>query len=341
MRYIGSKLNLIDEIRNITGKIAPHSQVFCDIFAGTGIVGREFKSTHQIISNDLLYFSYVLNRAYNGISKEPEFNFLKKELRKDPIEYLNSISTNTNKIDASDFITLAYSPAGEKERQYISIENALKIDKIRQTIIDWTANNLVSEEESFYLLASLIEVVPSVSNITGTYGAFLKKWDKRALKPIILSHLNILPTKHKNLVFNQDAKELINVINGDLLYIDPPYNSRQYSSNYHLLETLARYDYPELIGVTGVRKDSAGKSSFCRKDSVYESFDTIIKNAKFNTILISYSSDGLLTEHQLLEIVLKYGIEESLVFSKIPYRRYKSTANDDRNVMEYLIAINK
>jgi adenine-specific DNA-methyltransferase len=341
MRYIGSKVNLLSEIRSTVESQAPESKTFCDIFAGTGVVGREFKPTHQIISNDILFFSYVLNDAYNGLPKRPEFKTLQKKLGKDPIDYLNGISVLESDMLPSDFMALSYSPAGQSGRLYLTVENALKIDRIRQTIAQWLENGDITEAESHYFLASLIEDVPSVSNTTGTYGAFLKHWDKRALKPITLSHLEIVESSHANRIFNSDANELIHEISGDVLYLDTPYNGRQYSSNYHLLESLARYDQPELKGVTGTRVDKSGESAYCKKNSVFDSFDYLLANAEFKTIVISYSSDGLLNEEQLIELMTKHGNRETLNFRKIPYRRYKRTANDERNVLEYLIAINK
>lgn len=341
MRYIGSKVNLLSEIRSVVDSQAPRSKVFCDIFAGTGVVGREFKPSHEIICNDILYFSYVLNAAYNGLPKRPEFKSLSKKLGSDPIDYLNDLSVSGAEVSPDDFMALSYSPAGADGRLYLSVENALKIDRIRQTIALWLESGDISEAESFYFLASLIEDVPSVSNTTGTYGAFLKHWDKRALKPITLRHLEIGESSRSNRVFNADANELIHRISGDVLYLDTPYNGRQYSSNYHLLESLAKYDRPELKGVTGTRVDKSGESAYCRKNSVYDSFDYLLGNADFSTIVISYSSDGLLNEEQLTELMSKHGNEKSLNFRKIPYRRYKRTANDERQVLEYLIAINK
>jgi adenine-specific DNA-methyltransferase len=341
MRYIGSKANLLSEIRSVVDSHAPGAKVFCDIFAGTGAVGREFKPSHELISNDILYFSYVLNAAYNGLPKRPEFKILSKKLGGDPIDFLNNIAVSADEVSPDDFMALSFSPAGADSRSYLSVQNALKIDRIRQTIATWLESGDVSEAEFFYFLASLIVEVPSVSNTTGTYGAFLKHWDKRALKPINMSHLAIVESSHANRVFNADANELIHRISGDVLYLDPPYNGRQYSSNYHLLESLARYDRPELKGVTGTRVDKSGESAYCRKYSVYESFDYLLGNAKFSTIVISYSSDGLLGEEQLTELVSQHGNKNSLSFRKIPYRRYKRTANDERQVLEYLIAVNK
>lgn len=341
MRYIGSKVNLLGEIRDMVQTVAPESQIFCDIFAGTGVVGREFKKSHQVIANDILYFSYVMNVAYTGLKARPKFLKLTKATGIDPIDFLNGSSLNVLRPDDADFMHNHFSPGGSDGRQYLTAENAIRIDRVRQQIEQWLSEALISEDEKLYLLCSLIEEVPSVSNTTGTYGAYLKHWDKRALKPLKLSHLEIEPTAKKNQVFNADANALIHQVSGDVLYMDTPYNGRQYSKNYHLLETLARYDNPEIRGVTGVRVDSSGDSKYCKKASVYDSFDYLIGSANFKTIVLSYSNDGLLSEDQLVEILTRHGQESSLQFKKIPYRRYKRTSNDQREVLEYLIAVNK
>lgn len=341
MRYIGSKASLISEIRATVSAEAPSSVVFCDMFAGTGIVGREFKSSHQVISNDILYFAFVINAAYIGLPDKPTFAKLIKNIKQDPIDFLNSISVNESEVNEEDFMAISYSPMGKECRQYLTIDNALKIDRIRQTINYWLNSDQITQSEFYYFLAALIESVPAVSNTTGTYGAFLKHWDKRALKPLKLCHLQILKSTRDNLVFHRDANELVNLVKGDILYLDTPYNGRQYSSNYHLLESLALYDQPELQGVTGTRVDNSGHSAYCRKSSVFSSYDHLLSNANFKTIVISYSNDGILSEEQLIEMTKKYGRPETFSIRKMPYRRYKRTANDGRSVVEYLIAITK
>ena len=341
MRYIGSKVNLLPQIRELVDSQAPNSKVFCDLFSGTGVVGREFKSSHQVISNDILYFSYVLNAAYVGLGSQPLFDSFKRVKARDPVDLLNSISVSEEAATDEDFIALAYSPLGTEGRQYLSVENALRLDRMRQEIERWHSDGLLEKPDYEYLIACLIEVVPSVSNTTGTYGAYLKHWDKRALKQIQVSHLPIFPTNHLNRIYNRDANDLIHEISGDVLYLDTPYNARQYSTNYHLLETLAKYDNPQLKGKTGLRVDNSGESLYCRKQTVFEAYESLLLNADFETLVMSYSSEGILSEAEILRLVLQFGRESSLVFQKIPYRRYKRREIDEATVFEFLIAVSK
>lgn len=198
------------------------------------------------------------------------------------------------------------------------------------------------ELEYFYLLASLIEGIPYVSNITGTYGAYLKQWDKRAFKEFEMIRLNIVNNNKKNKVYNKDSNQLINEIEGDILYLDPPYNNRQYAPNYHLLETISMYDNPKITGVTGMRPYKEQKSLFCIKSEVLPVFEDLVAKAKFENIIMSYSSDGLMTSEQIEMILKKYGIENSFQRYDLPYRKYKSKLTQEEKVLnEYIFYVKK
>ncbi|MFI3162933.1 MAG: Dam family site-specific DNA-(adenine-N6)-methyltransferase [Bacillota bacterium] len=322
MRYIGCKTNLLENINQVVEENCNDgSKVFCDIFSGTGSVSRFFKDKYQIISNDLLYFSYLLTSATIENNKVPKFDKLKKKGIADPIEYLETSPIERMLING--FITEEYSPLGNANRMYLTEENAVRIDYIRETIENWKSKKLIDIYEYKYLLACLIEGVPFVSNITGTYGAYLKHWDKRAFKTFEMVKLAVVDNGHNNICYNENANELIRKINGDILYIDPPYNSRQYLPNYHVLETIAKYDSPTLKGVTGVRPYENERSEYCTKKTVKTAFEELIKNAKFRHIIISYSDDGLLEIEELIDILQEYCIVDSIKKYTIPYARYK------------------
>jgi adenine-specific DNA-methyltransferase len=337
MRYIGSKLRLTPFIRSAIERVAPESSVFCDLFAGTGAVGNEFKKTHRVIANDILYFSYVLNAANLQLFRIPEFVKFRSAYGTDPISYLNQIRPDPSKAESHDFVAQMYSPIGGDQRRYFSPENAIRIDRIRQIIEASLRDSLLNQLEYFYLLAALLREVPSVSSTTGTYGAFLKSWDKRALKEITLRHLEISPGCNTNEVFNGDANEIIAKISGDVLYLDTPYNARQYSSNYHVLESIARYDSPQVIGVTGLRADRAGESGYCRRNQVYSLYKDLLEKADFKVVVISYNSEGILSEDQLVNLVSGFAGRPPIAFEKIPYRRYKRTSGDAKSVEEFLV----
>jgi len=337
MRYIGSKTNLLNEISEVINKNTKNLKSFCDIFTGTGVVSRNFKKDFSVMSNDILYFSHIIQKATIEGNQIPEFLNLANEIREDPFIYLNNINESKFQFSTAPFIYDNYAPSTSCDRQYFSKKNALKIDAIRQTIESWSIQGLISDVEYSYLLACLIESAPFVSNIAGTYGAYLKHWDKRALKAVNLIRLPVENNNKRNYSFNKDANDLIKVISGDILYIDPPYNGRQYLSNYHILETLAKYDNPKIKGITGIREDSEGSSDYCKKSKVGSSFHNLIENADFKFIVVSYSTDGIMAEDEIAATLEKFGNKSSLSVKKIPYRRYKHTPGTVEHKLNELI----
>ena len=344
MRFIGSKTNLLKNIdmvisENTTG----NENVFCDIFSGTGAVARYFKSRYEIHSNDVLHFSYVIQKATIENNTKPSFSKLRKIGIGDPFKFLEETQIQiVNYNDDNYFITKNYTPHDDCERMYVSNKNAARIDFIRNTIEAWKKENLLTEYEYYYLLAGLLEGVPSVSNITGTYGAYLKHWDKRTFKDLEMARLDVIDNKRNNKSYNKDANKLIEELKGDILYLDPPYNSRQYAPNYHLLETISRYDYPEIHGVTGMRPYEDLKSPFCIKSEVSDAFDDLISKAKFSNIVMSYSTDGLMTWDEIERILKKHGIEETYKMYSIPYRQYMSKKTKQTECLyEYIFYIKK
>lgn len=342
MRFIGSKTLLLKEIEKVIAENTSGNEVvFCDMFSGSAAVARHFKSKYKIISNDLLFFSYILQKATIKNNSIPDFSFLKQKDIKDPLAFLEEEFIDKNAVE-NKFISQNYAPNKKCERKYLSQENALRVDFIRTIIEDWKKQKSITQEEYDYLLAVLIEGVPFVSNITGTYGAYLKDWDKRALRNLELTRLNVVDNGYENEVYNLNANELITKIEGDILYLDPPYNSRQYCSNYHLLETIAKYDNPKIKGKTGIRDCENEKSKYCIKKEVLNSFSHLIENAKFNNIIVSYNSDGLMTSDEIEKILKKYGKSETFKRYEFPYRRYKSKIIKEKDELkEYIFFIKK
>ncbi len=161
MRYIGGKSLLLENINNVITSEIPKVSSVVDLFAGSGIVSNSFKSNgYRTISNDFLYFSYVMSRASIGLNRKPSF---KKLGIADPVRYLNAltIADTSYEIDQC-FIYNNYSPVGDCERMYFQPENAMKIDIIRLTIEKWHTEELISEDEYFYLLSALINAVPFI-----------------------------------------------------------------------------------------------------------------------------------------------------------------------------------
>ena len=338
MNYIGSKYSLIDFLeRSIddTLKLSnegrkPSEMVFADLFAGTGVVSGAFKRKgYSIIANDIQYYSYIIAKHIieNGDNLDKE--------------HCNELIAELNDLDGVEgFIYKNYSYEGTEgqafRRMYFSEYNAKKCDAIRITIEDWYNQLKISESEYFFLLGSLINSIDKYANTASVYGAYLKKIKKSALKKMELTALPIIEGTVRCNVYNEDISKLIQNISGDILYLDPPYNARQYCSNYHMLETIAKYDNPIIKGKTGLRDYTNQKSVFCIKNKVTEAFDDLIKSAKFKYIFLSYNNEGLMSFDTIEKIMKKYG--KYKVYKK-QYRRFKADNTRDNksdSTIEYL-----
>lgn len=344
MRFIGCKTLLLENIKELIDKHAPEAISFCDIFSGTATVARYFKQWYEIYSNDVLYFSYILQKATIENPCVPVFDGLQSTIGcNDPVGYLNSIETDfmENLPKEKRFFQNNYSPIGG--RMYVTDSNALRIDFVRNIVEDWKNSSLINVLEYYYLVACIVEGIPFVSNIAGTYGAFNKSWDIRSNKKFELIPLPVQYNGKNNMSYNEDGVSLLEHLSGDILYIDPPYNERQYLPNYHVLETAAKYDYPVLKGVTGQRSYEMQKSDFCSRRTVVKAFDSLIKNAQFKHIILSYNTDGIMSLIEIEQIMKTYGISETFEVNYIPYRRFKSRSVSTRTeeLKEMLIYISK
>lgn len=339
MRYIGGKARLLTEIEDlINSKVKVSGGLFLDLFAGTGVVGNHFKPRFTVYANDSLYLSYAFCAGTLALNTKPKFTNVEPSFG-DIFDFLNNLEPQ---VDESYFIYHNYSPAGEHKRKYFTSSNAAQIDCIRQQVASWFTASKIDKEQKYYLLASLIRAVSAVSNTTGTYGAYLKGWDSRALKPLTLTHPALHDNDRKNKAFQSDALKLARRLSVDVCYIDPPYNTRQYSANYHLLDTIALYDAPQIKGVTGIRDIKERTiSPFSRKRSAHGAFSSLIKHLQAKHIVVSYSSDGLLSGEEIANILKKHGNKESFEFKSIDYNAYQSKRTSRSKVKEYLFYIKK
>ena len=186
----------------------------------------------------------------------------------------------------------------------------------------------ITENEYFYYLASLINSIDKYANTASVYAAFLKHIKKTAIKDFELSLLPVISGKPGK-VYNEDVNVLIKEITGDVLYLDPPYNTRQYSANYHILETIAKYDSPKLYGITGLRDYKDQKSRFCSRRTAGKALNDLIKNADFKYIFLSYNNEGLISSDEIREIMSGYG--HYIVFSK-DYKRFRADKEENRKI---------
>lgn len=338
MNYIGSKHKLSSFIYETVTEncgVDLSQKVFCDLFAGTGIVGRVFRPhVKQVISNDVEYYSYVLNRNYIG----NQFNFEFQDF----LNELNSLKGNKG------FIFENYSEGGKAGRNYFTSENGQKIDAVRIQIETWKQTSKISEDQYFFLLASLLESADKVANTASVYGAYLKHIKKSAAKSLIIRAATLQEdlvsnslNNQENQIFQKDSNQLIKEIAGDILYLDPPYNARQYGANYHLLNTIAKYDTFVPRGKTGLR--DYYKSDWCKTGEALKSFEELIENAQFQYIFLSYNNEGLMSRNEVQKVMERFG-KYSLKTKE--YQRFKADKTENRNhkaskTFEYLHILEK
>lgn len=293
-RFLGNKYKLLGFIKSIIDEHIGAFNSFCDPFAGTGVVGEYFNTnTNQIISNDLLTSNFVALKAFLGTTNVQWNNLIEK------IKYLNLFTPSED-----NYVSLNFGGT------YFSIENARKIGWIREEIEKISEN----EEEKCLLLTSLIYAMDKVANTVGHYDAYRKVLDTTTPLKMLIPNIKT-QRNNKNLVFKEDANRLVEKIECDILYLDPPYNSRQYSDAYHLLENIVEWKKPEVFGVAKKMERSHIKSKYCLKNAA-KAFEDLILNTKAKHILLSYNSTGdtkhgrsnaKMSDTEILEILNKKG----------------------------------
>lgn len=345
LNYIGSKFQLLEwiemSILEKTGWEDFNNKRIADLFSGTGVISHHFRKKGAItISNDAELYSYVITHALS-IST-----------------YNNKIASWIQKINAElneglhlqnepQYITLQYSPRGEKGRMFFTEDNARRIDYIRNKIEeDKEKNNNL--DDNIFLLATLILAADAVSNVPAVYGCFLKNFKAKAEKKLTLVpiHTMTIVADKESQVYQSDIlhEEFLNNLSKvDIAYLDPPYNQRQYSKNYFPLNMIALNPTQQLAegilkGKTGI-PESCFVSPFCKKRDIKLSLEKMINNVNAEWVVLSYSSEGLLSKEEIMELMQKKG-EVSIV--ERVHKRFKSFEyNDDGTTFEYLFILHK
>ena len=264
-------------------------------------------------------------------------NCMFKQLGFDPFLYLNKSS----KIEKGFFYN-NYSPS-TSNRMYFTQENAGRIDYFRTQIEEWFKLGLLTENEYHYLLSCLIESISDVSNTAGVYGAYLKKWDSRALKPIFFDKIDSKNANCNNIkTYNAKIEDIIENIDCDVLYLDPPYTQNQYGTQYHLLETLILNDNPKISKITGSRSTTPLRSDWSKEYKTNILFDKILAKTKAKYIIFSYNNDGLMSKEFIEASLKRYGKLDSYECIKIPYKKYQNwKSSNNKEHFEYLFFIEK
>lgn len=267
-RFLGNKFKLLDFIEEIVINNCDEIEVFCDIFAGTGVVGERFNRNNiKVIANDILASNYIPLKTFLG-TKDINYQSVI-----DKIDFLNHLNPEEDNYFSENFGST-----------YFTVENARRIGAIREKIND------IGENEKPILITSLLYAADKVANTVGHYDAYRRVLDTIQPLQLLIPYIN--PENNiNNEIYQEDANKLIRRISCDILYIDPPYNSRQYSDAYHLLENLVTWQKPPLRGKAMKMDRSHIKSEYCLK-TASRAFRDLISNADCKYILVSYNNTG-------------------------------------------------
>jgi len=308
-RYLGNKYSLTNFIKKIVKENCKNINIVADVFSGTGSVLEIFKDK-QLITNDLLYCNYISNYAWfsnEDYSEEKIINIVYKY--------------NMIKISENNYVRENFADT------FFSADDCSKIGYIREDIEKIYKNKEINYKEYSILITILLYAMDRIANTVGHYDAYRKniEFDKELYLGIMLPDKNL---NKDNKCYNKDANELVKNIDCDLLYLDPPYNSRQYSDAYHLLENIANWKKPKVFGIARKMDRKAIKSSYCTIEATSK-FKELIENTNARYILLSYNnmsekgndrSNAKISDKNILEILEKKGKvtifeEEYKVFS--------------------------
>lgn len=348
-RYIGNKTRLLPILMETISEETPLNATIVDLMSGTGSVAVALrKQGYHVIASDMMTYSkhHLVTQllldapplfqkviAYINIGNEDLSGYERV------LNYLNSLP------EKESYFFNEFSPDGKPSngspsRKYFTSQNAKKIDAIREQINVWIENRMITSEEESVLKHTLIMAVNDVANISGTYGYFLSKFNANSLEPIILRPIQFVREGNiNNMVIQGFAEDIASAITADICYIDPPYMKRQYAANYHILETIARGDFPETIGKSGLRNWWDQHSKFCTKTKIRESFSKVITEMNCKKFIVSYSEDGLLSLDELIELFSAFG---EVKYKIVEYSRFRSNnSNLSKKINEYILILSK
>ncbi len=317
-RYLGNKYKLLPFITKVVDKECSDIQSIADIFAGTGAVSSAF-TDKIIITNDLMYSNYICNYAWFGSETYNQQTII------DYVVHYNSLVKLKDNYMTDNFADT-----------YFSRDDCAKIGYIREDIEKNYKKKNINDRERAILITSLLYAMDKIAKTCGHYDAYRKSagFDKplELLVPLAERHNN-----PNNRCYNEDANDLIGSINADLVYIDPPYNSRQYCDAYHLLENVARWEKPEVFGVARKMDRTKLKSKYCTK-SAAEAFEDLVGNITSKYILLSYNnmaekgndrSNAKISDEDIMRILENKGTVKVFSESYKPFTTGKSDISEN------------
>lgn len=334
MRYIGSKARVVDDLLEIVGPPGDEDGVFVDGFCGTGVVGaRAADLGWSVRFNDNLHSAVAVSVA--RLLSDTQVPFAGLGGYRAAIEALNATAP------VRGFVWREYSPGGPARRRYFSAENAARIDAVRERIGDWEATGELSSDERSLLRADLIAAAGRVANIAGTYGCYLADWTETANQPFGMVARTLREDAVAHTAYCGDVVDTPMAEN-DVAYFDPPYTKRQYAAYYHLNETLAIGDEPEVGGKTGLRPWREKASDYCYKGRALGALASLIRNTPARRVFLSYSSQGHVRLDDLCAELGTLGEVELHELGSIGrYRPNRAASDAGAEVTEFLVEVER
>lgn len=352
-RFLGNKSSLLPPIVDSVLDVASTGSHVVDPFCGTGSVSVALSEAgFHVTASDLLLSCVLHARAQLLPSSSPPFKGLADQVRKGDLPQTNLFARDVlyhrvlsllNSLPGEEgFFYREYCrdgcPAnGAEPRNYFSPENAKRIDTMRSRVKDWKKEDLITTVEHSVLLHDLMLATNAVANTTGTYGYFLSRLSESARRPIKLQPTQFSVENENNRICQGRAREVLSSVSPDVTYLDPPYNKRQYAAYYHILETIAHEDEPEVIGKSGLRPWQEKSSDFCYKTRAPDALRRVLKSTQANYAFVSYSEDGHIRHEQMKEILSEFGKAEHLELAHTRYSSHEST--DSSSLTERLYRV--
>ena len=312
MRYLGSKASTIAPLAEIVSAIT-RSGTFCDPFGGVGVVGAHFRSKgFEVHSGDLLQCAYHFQVARIELDQPPFSSTLRSETRTNtPAEFLQYVEGQPR---VKSWVYREFS----ERRHYFTPENAILIDTARRTLARLRRNGALDTQAFAYYNACLVNSADRVANTAGTYYAYLKSWNRKSVKQFKLELIPI-PKGPQGRSTRGDASHLVDGQAWDILYLDPPYNDRDYAAYYHLPETLATGRRPRPTGVSGVDAATRPATAFRSKKTAANALTRLLERATFQSLVVHYSDDGLICSDDMRNILSAHGMIEEHVLNATGY----------------------
>lgn len=317
-RYLGNKYKLLPFITDVVNNECHDICTFADIFSGTGAVSYAFRDK-TLITNDLLYSNYISNIAWFGA--EP---YNPDKIIEHIVEY------NTVNEVKDNYMTENFSDT------YFSEYDCTKIGYIREDIENKYHAGAINFRERAILITALLYAMDKIAVTCGHYDAYRKgaEYPNHLELSVPLADVT---NNTDNQCYHEDANDLVKHISADLVYIDPPYNSRQYCDAYHLLENVSLWQKPPVYGVARKMDRRGMKSRYCTT-SATEAFAQLIKDIKAHYIILSYNnmaekgnnrSNAKISDESIMKILMEKGKVKVFEENYRPFTTGKSDISEN------------